>query len=404
MHANACPGIQLRQSERRGMCGIAHCDDVMRRIPICIRGSPRPLAPLATAQPVELYGGAQMRKTEASSLARRPKRVRLRANIYPGDAVNLVPTSLPESSRADFGRVPVVGTHALMDDPLFSDAGLIALLDSFPRERLYAFNMGVDPTRIDEFSKVRHVGVSGKQLLEAVRRGRLWLNITRVELADPAYRRLIDTLYEQLAGLLPDFSPLQSQGTLLISSPQAQVYYHADGPSSVLWHLRGRKRVWVYPALDERYLSRAMLEDIFAGVRHEFVPFDPTFDEGAEVFDLEPGQWIHWPQNAPHRVVNGDSFNVSLSTEHFTKASLRRYQLFMANRFFRTRFGRRQPSLCEDGLVARSKALVQRSARRLGLHPLHYQQHAESLCIKLDAPGAVAPLGAHSGMNDASNA
>lgn len=313
---------------------------------------------------------------------------------FPGMPMSLVSTSLPAACKADFGHAPVVGTHGLGDATLFSDADLVALLDEFPREQLYAFNMGTDPTRIDEYRKVRHEGVSGAELLEAVRNGRLWLNITRVDLADSAYRRLIDTLYKQLAEQLPDFVPLRRQGTLLISSPRAQVYYHADGPASVLWHIRGRKRVWVYPAMDERYLSREMLEDIFAGVRHEFVPYDPAFDEAAEVHDLEPGQWIHWPQNAPHRVVNADSLNVSLSTEHFTAASMRRYQLFLANRFFRTRFGRRHPSLREDGAVALTKSLLQRSARRLGMHQLEYQQHAESLQIKAGASGGVVPLGA----------
>lgn len=322
----------------------------------------------------------------------------------PGMPMSLFSTSLPASCRADFGRAPVVGTHGLGDATLFSDAALIALLDDFPREQLYAFTMGTDPTRIDEYRKVRHEGVSGAELLEAVRCGRLWLNITRVDRADPAYHRLIDALYEQLSELIPDFEPLRCQGTLLISSPRAQVYYHADGPVSLLWHIRGRKRVWVYPALDERYLSHELLEDIFAGVRHEFVPFDPAFDEGAEVHDLEPGQWISWPQNAPHRVVNGDSLNVSLSTEHFTAASLRRYQLFLANRFFRTRFGRRHPSLREDGALALTKALVQRSARRLGLHQLQYQQHAESLQIKAGAPGSVVPLGAGAASDKASHA
>ena len=66
--------------------------------------------------------------------------------------------------------------------------------------------------------------------------------------------------------------PLASRGTLLISSPRALVYYHADGPASALWHIRGRKRIWIYPALDGRYIQRELLEDIFAGVRHEYLP------------------------------------------------------------------------------------------------------------------------------------
>ena len=34
---------------------------------------------------------------------------------------------------------------------------------------------------------------------------------------------------------------------ILISSPNAQVYYHADLPGQSLWQIRGTKRVYIYP-------------------------------------------------------------------------------------------------------------------------------------------------------------
>ena len=115
------------------------------------------------------------------------------------------------------------------------------------------------------------------------------------------------------------------------------VYFHVDGPPSFLWHVRGRKRVWVYPHLDERVLSRELLEDVYAGTRQEYVPYRSAFDDDAEVFDLEPGQVAMWPHNAPHRVTNLDSFNVSLVTDHWTPESRRRARLYKANRFLRVK-------------------------------------------------------------------
>src|SRR5882757_9774069 len=106
--------------------------------------------------------------------------------------------------------------------------------------------MGGDLTRFDEIRLALHDDVSGSELLRAVKNGRLWLNVTRVDRVDARYRRLIDTLYEQLAAQVPGFAPTGSQGTLLISSPRAFVYYHADGAASALWHLRGCKRIWIY--------------------------------------------------------------------------------------------------------------------------------------------------------------
>jgi hypothetical protein len=305
---------------------------------------------------------------------------------------NDVGVGLPVPFKTSFGRHTVLGDHRLHKTELFSDAALIELLDGFPRQNLFALHMGSDPTRSGENRLALHDGVSGAELLRAVQNGRLWLNVTRVDRADVRYRRLLDRLYEQLSEQAPGFAPLASQGTLLISSKNALVYYHADGPASVLWHIRGRKRVWVYPPLDERYMKRELLEDIFAGVRHEYLPYEPGFDAAAQVYDLEPGQWLAWPQNAPHRVTNLDSVNVSLSTEHFTRDSVRRSRVYVANRFFRTRLHWRGLSAREQGAGALGKILVQGAARRLGLNPVQFKRHAPALRVAPDAPGGVVPL------------
>lgn len=299
---------------------------------------------------------------------------------------------LAAGQRAAFGLAPVAGRHGLADDALFSDAALVELLDRFPRENLHALSMGADPLRPDENRLALHDGVGGAELLRAVRNGRLWLNVTRVDRADARYRDLIRALYAELSALAPGFVPDSTQGTLLISSPQALVYYHADGPANALWHIRGRKRVWVYPALDGRYVPRELLEDIIAGVRHEYVPYEAAFDAGARVYDLEPGDWLHWPQNAPHRVTNLDGVNVSLSTEHFTRASRRRARVYRANRFLRTRLGWRDLSAREDGALALAKTVAHRAGRALGLDPLPPKRHVPTLRIAPDAPGGVMPL------------
>ena len=312
-----------------------------------------------------------------------------------------VRVDLPQANRTDFGQQPLRARHNLHQHELFTDAALIELLDGFPREHLYALTMGNDNTRTDGNRLALHDGVSGADLLRAVKNGRLWLNITRVDRVDARYRSLINELYEQLAAQAPRFVPLASQGTLLISSPHVLVYYHADGPASVLWHIRGRKRIWVYPALDERYMQRELLEDIFAGVRHEYLPYEESYDQAAVVYDLEPGEWATWPQNAPHRVTNLDSVNVSLSTEHFTHQSRWRARVYTANRFFRTRLGMRNLSTREHGPAALLKTLVYRAARKAGLDPLQIKRHVPSLRVDADAPGGVVALDSMSGPTQA---
>jgi hypothetical protein len=299
---------------------------------------------------------------------------------------------LPAHVTRGFGRDIVVGHHRLAGRELFSDAALIELLDRFPRRHLHVRSMGDDPLRGEQNLLVQHDDAGGAELLQAVRSGRLWLNVTRVDRADAPCRELIRDLYNELQAQLPGFVPDACQGTLLISSPHALVYYHADAPASVLWHVRGRKRVWVYPALDERYLARELLEDLFAGVRDEYMPYAAALDDGAQVFDLEPGQWIAWPQNAPHRITNLDSVNVSLVTEHHTPASRRRFRVYVANRFLRTRLGWPASSVREQGAGALAKTLLQRLARKFGLDPVALHHSAASLRLAPGAPGSVTPL------------
>jgi hypothetical protein len=317
---------------------------------------------------------------------------------YPAEAVIkheiATPLLAPLSSavRTDFGHRPVVANHALCREALFGDAGLIELLDRFPRRHLYALSTGDDPMRSDQNRLALHDGVSGAELLRAVRQGRLWLNLKHVEQADPRCRALIRALYAELAEQLPGFAPDSVHGTLLISSPHALVYYHVDGPASVLWHLRGRKRVWVYPARDRYFVEREDLEDIFAGVRHEYLPYDRSFDAAAKVIDLEPGQWMAWAHNAPHRVTNGDSLNVSLSTEHYTPQGRRRARVNKANRYLRTHCAMKGLSSRETGTAALLKTVVHGLARLAGMDRLPPKQHTPSLRIVANAPGGVIAL------------
>jgi hypothetical protein len=300
--------------------------------------------------------------------------------------------ALSIEGKAEFGSKPLVATHNLQQSELFTDEALCELLDTYPRQYVHALTMGSDPARSDENRLAVHDDLCGAALLRAVKNGRLWLNIKHVDRVDARYRKLIEQLYAHLRTYRPDFFPDVTQGTLLISSPHAQAYYHVDGPASVLWHIRGRKRVWVYPALDVRYAAREALEDIFAGVRHEYLPFDHSFDDGAKVYDLEPGQWIAWEQNAPHRVTNLDSVNVSLSTEHFTIKSRRRARVYVANRFFRQQFGLRNLAADATGSVAMLKTVLHRVARKVGLDRVEYKRHTPRLRVDPDSPLGVAPL------------
>ncbi len=95
------------------------------------------------------------------------------------------------------------------------------------------------------------------------------------------------------------------------------------------------------------------MEEIFAGTYDydEEIPYSPDFDEHAAVFDLKPGEVVSRPPNAPHRVENLDTLNVSLSTGFVTEAADRRYLVYAAKHLFRRQFGLPTTSTRETGLA-----------------------------------------------------
>ncbi len=260
---------------------------------------------------------------------------------------------------------PLAARHCLSEMDLFSDEALIDMLDRYPRNRLQAWTMGTDALRREDWQAVDTTGVSGTDLLAAVKSGRLWYNILRLDLFDKRYRDIVDQLYSEMAVASPGFKPVSTVGTLLLSSPNAMVYYHADGPPTTLFHVRGHKRMWIYP-MKEPFVSQYLLEEIFGSAMDEEIPYSPDFDKSADVYDLGPGDLVWWPQNAPHRIENLDTLNVSLSTRYHTEDSERRKLVYNANRFFRRRLGFRRLSVNESGIGSSVKCFGYRICRRAG--------------------------------------
>jgi hypothetical protein len=251
-----------------------------------------------------------------------------------------------EDHRRGWGRQVLLAKHSLQDSPLFSDQGLAELFDRFPRNRMKVYTMGHDVTDFRSFHRGVIPDISGLELLETIKRGRLWLNLRQVDSLDPAIGDLCAQMFARLEAAQPGLRTFKRDLGLLISSPNAQVFYHLDVPLVTLWQIRGVKRVWVYPARAP-FISEQALEQIVLKETEEEFDFNPSFDADAEVYDLEPGQMVTWPQNAPHRVVNHGMLNVSLSVEFMTLPAIVRANAIYANGVLRRRWGLK-PSIGAD--------------------------------------------------------
>ncbi len=239
-----------------------------------------------------------------------------------------------ETHRKLWGHQTVRLKHTLAQSPLFSDEGIAELIDSLPRERIAINTMAPDGHRLESWGYCDRAGQKGKDILDMVKSGRLWINMTRLQLVDKRFERLLEQMFDEFQGYMPDFKSFKHSAGLLVSSPRAQVFYHADVPGQALWQMRGNKRIYIYPA-DRPFLEPRELENVVRGITEEEVTYKPWYDDYARAHDLEAGDMLHWKLNGPHRVVNLGTVNVSLTTEHWTTDIRRSYAMNYGNGILR---------------------------------------------------------------------
>ncbi|CAN5398261.1 hypothetical protein BH09PSE1_BH09PSE1_31000 [soil metagenome] len=229
--------------------------------------------------------------------------------------------------------------HSLVEQGFATDETLARVLDRYPAElfdiNLYDYD---DEGQVSLRTGARGT-LSGDQLLEAIQAGRLWVNLRKAEEGCPDLWAASMIEFGKIQATYPGMKAVMNAGQLIISSPVAKAPYHFDAAGVVLFHLRGRKRVYIYPG-DEQHLPERNMELTVARQTTEELPYSRAFDAGAQVMDLEPGEALTWPVFAPHRVDNLDKFCVSLSMDFQTWSSRFRNGALYTNAVIRSRGGR----------------------------------------------------------------
>jgi hypothetical protein len=267
----------------------------------------------------------------------------------------------------NFGKVPQVSPHTYNKLDLFSDETLTTLLDNYPRQWLQCYTMGFDPENHQDWTPVHIADNTGAEILEALQRGRMWVNVINIDKYNGEYAELIRQMYVTINDKCDHITNAKSAfSALILSSPGVQVYCHIDADANMLWHLKGRKRVWVYPARDERFTPQTYIEEIIGQERHEDIPYERWFDDHAISHELQPGEAISWPQHSPHRVENVD-FNVSLTTSYGSAESRRQLSVHGANHHILKPLGITRRSTELEGVVPAFKELCYRGMNVLKL-------------------------------------
>ena len=256
---------------------------------------------------------------------------------------------------------PIRLEHTMHRQPAFSMDDLAKLIEHYPREHYSLVKTGAKGSsrvwREGEIGRLR-----GHQAIEAISRGGLWLNLRNVTAIDRRYRDMIERMFGEIAAKVPGFDAPTHQAGILISSPDAQVYYHADLPGQGLVQIAGRKRVYIYPST-QPFIRPEHLENIALFDVEVDIPYEPWYDWHAQVIDLEPGQMLNWPLNAPHRVENLDTVNISMTISYVNDDIRRAQILHLANGMLRHRFGYTPRSRSIRGPTFFAKQVMQKLLR-----------------------------------------
>ena len=263
-----------------------------------------------------------------------------------------------------FGNQPIKLQHRLAETGMFTREALGKLIERVPADHYGINSMGRDKAKSEKIYG-EFGAASGIEVIEAIERGRMWLNIRRIMDFDPEYSRLLDSVFGEFEARMPGLATFKRNIGVLISSPNAQVYYHADIQGQSLWQISGSKRVYLYP-YTAPFLSPKSIEKILLRETDEDVQYQTWFDDHASVFDLNPGEMLTWPLYAPHRVENHDCLNISITMEHWTKEIWRSYAVHYGNGVLRRSVGAKAPSTDANGLGVYPKALSAFVWKKLG--------------------------------------
>ena len=262
-----------------------------------------------------------------------------------------------DEARRKFRREPMSVRHNYHEHHAFSDVALAALIERHPRELTDFCTMGDDATDHESWRAGDPGSLSGMELLDAVRKGRLWINLRHAMDRDPEYRPIYDSMLRDMRRADPSFRPLVAEAGILISSPSAQVFLHSDVSETMLWHMRGVKRFRTYPPRLP-YLNTDDVEAILHHDKTEDIDFDPAWDNDAFTIDLHPGMAANWPLHGPHRIENQSGINVSVPFEISTPQSRVQNAILYANGVLRRQFGIVPRSTSTQGIGALGKQVL----------------------------------------------
>jgi hypothetical protein len=304
-----------------------------------------------------------------------------------GQIISDGPTSRTMRFGADLG----VYQHTLHQSALFSDAALAQLLDSYPRESVEIYTVGADQRSVDKSRRGSGESLSGAQLLDAVKTGRIWMRLRGAHKVAEAYQQIADKMFAELHQMHHGLTTFSHDVGVIISSPGLQEFYEFDMPLTALFQVSGEKVLRVWDAY-EPYIQDTHLETHALTGLTPAIEFNPVWNEDAQSVALKPGMMATWAQNSPYRLVNSDALNVALYAAFMTPAALLRANVIYSNAVMRRKFGMAQRLVPSPSPFNLLKLGLVRAAKQFNWYPPSLKTRAVSFHVEPAAPNAVREI------------
>jgi hypothetical protein len=297
-------------------------------------------------------------------------------------------SGIAPADRPRIGREILRFNHRLAETGLFTDEALARLIDEHPRHELTVCTMRPNPPADETWIAGEANGLSGAELVEAARRGALWVSPRSAMTRNPRYKAVFDQVMGDFARAT-SLRILTADAAVLLSGARMGIFFHVDPAETMLWHVRGTKTIYVYPPRQE-HVTEAALEAILLKETLSDLPYRPEMEAGVEAVAMQPGEAAFWPLHSPHRVINGDNLNVSVSVEFSTPRSILTNGVFYTHGVLRRRLGlkgvsRRTPAILHPAYWALAKAMKVLSPPKQNFERSHQRQFD----VDLSAPGCI---------------
>lgn len=231
--------------------------------------------------------------------------------------------------NAHFPVRPFQIRHHLAGHPLFALPRLIQLAQRLPAERV-EYNAGNLPVSQDPKSTPQN-GLSIAETIRRIEECRSWMVLKNVE-RDAEYGALLNACLDEVKVHSETQAPgmCMREGYVFITSPDSVTPYHLDNEFNFLLQIRGQKQISLFDRTDRSILPETELERIYSG-GHRNLSYKNEYQDKAQLFQLTPGDGLHFPIAAPHWVKNGPAVSISFSITFRTPTSSHRELAYRVN-------------------------------------------------------------------------